>query len=554
MTEETPFDPITLEILWSQLIAIADEAAATLVRTAFSTIVRESNDYVCTLLDRHGNSLAENTYGCPAFIGTLPRTMRHILAKYPADQWRPGDAILTNDPWLGTGHLPDMNMVMPIYYRGELVAFAGSTCHSPDVGGKTFGADAREVFEEGIRVPISKFMREGEPNTDLISFIEANVRVPEQTVGDLFAQVAALEVCARRLREFLAEQHLPNLDALADATQTRAEEAMRAAIRGVPDGIYRATVEGDAVDGRPITIRAAMTVADDELIVDYAGTSPQVLRGVNSVMNYTYSHTCYPIKCALDPQTRKNEGSYRPVTVKAPLGSVVNPRYPAPVNARHLIGHFLSSAVFNCLVQAVPDKVIADSSGPPMITFWSGTNAAGKPFSQGIWTYGGMGARSDSDGLNATSYPGNFRCAPVEMLERLAPILIETKRVLPDSAGAGTYRGGAGQELRIRLIGDNPVQVSVMSMRTEHAPQGVAGGLAGTPDTVTVEGRGPIDPRGRTLLYPGEVIHLNWAGGGGYGPPSGRPIEAILDDTKSGVLTHDAAQTLYGLALKGVPA
>ena len=443
------FDPITLEILWSQLIAITDEAAATLVRTAFSTIVRESNDYVCALLDRSGSALAENSFGCPAFIGTLPRTMRHILAQYPLDQWCPGDAVLTNDPWVGTGHLPDMNMVMPIFYDHVLVAFAACTAHSPDVGGKTFGADAREIFEEGVRIPITRFLGGGKPNTALISFLEANVRVPDQTVGDLFAQVAALEVCARRLQEFLHEQGFENLDALAGAIQTRAEEAMREAIREVPDGEYLATVEGDPIDGTPIAIHARMTIRGDDLTMDYEGTSAQVLRGVNTVMNYTYAHTCYPIKCALDPYTRKNEGSYRPLKVKAPLGSILNPRYPAPVSARHLVGHFLSSAVFNCLAQAVPERVIADSSGPPMITFWSGTRPDGRPFAQGIWTYGGMGARPDRDGLNCTPFPGNFRCAPVEVLERLTPLIVLTKRVVPDSrlpgsepAGPGTWHGG----------------------------------------------------------------------------------------------------------------
>ena len=360
------FDPISLEILWGRLISVVDEAAATLVRTSFSTIVKESNDYACVLLDPRGDGLANNTASIPSFIATLPRTMKHFLKVYPPTQWKPGDVIMTNDPWLASGHLPDITMAMPIFYRGKLVAFAGTIAHSPDIGGSIWSADARELFEEGIRIPPMKIYEEGRPNLTLIDMIRANVRVPEMVIGDLNAQIMSQTMCRNRLVEFMEEYGLEDLTDLSRVIQGKAEVIMRQAISEVPDGVYEKTVEMDGFD-RPVRIQCRITVTGSELEVDYEGTSPQIDRGLNCVMAYTESYTTYPIKCALDPFTPKNEGSYRPITVKAPEGSILNPRFPAPVNARQLIGHFLSAAVFGALVKAIPERVIADSGSQPTL-------------------------------------------------------------------------------------------------------------------------------------------------------------------------------------------
>ncbi|MFW6116285.1 MAG: hydantoinase B/oxoprolinase family protein [bacterium] len=542
-------DPVSLRILWSRLMAVADEAANTLVRTAFSTIAR-ANDFVCILLDPEGNSIVANSMGCPAFTGTLPRTMKHVLERYPLERWEPGDVVLTNDPWIGTGHLPDISMAKPIFFKGQLVAFAGSTSHSPDVGGATFGADARELFEEGLRLPICRFIKAGRVNEEIVDIIKANVRVPDQTVGDIFAQVAATDVMAWRLGEFLEEleeQGEIDLSLLGEAIQSRGEAAMRKALAELPEGVYQDELETDGTDEGPIRICLQITIRDGAIEVDYAGTSSQVTRGLNAVMSYTYSHTAFAIKCALDPHTPNNDGSYRPITVRAPLRSVLNTTFPAPVGGRHLVGHFLSSAVLKCLAQAAPDRVIASSSGPPMILIANGILPEGNRFTQGIWTYGGMGARPDRDGLDCMPFPGNTRFPSIEWLEHISPVQILEKRIVPDSGGAGKYRGGCGQQVRFRIAGDHPVSLSVLSGRVEHPPLGLMGGLPGMPDLIVIEGRGPIDPRGRTVVYPGEVVVMRWSGGGGYGAPRERARELVLRDLRYGYITPEAARTMYGL-------
>src|SRR6266550_8505396 len=351
---QSVFDPITLEVLWSRLITIADEAATALVRTAFSTIVRESNDFSLVLTDAQGDSVAENSGGIPSFVGILPRTIRHMLALRPVRVWRPGDSMITNDPWLATGHLPDATLVSPIHYRGRVIAFVGSVAHLPDIGGAMWSADCRTVFEEGLRIPPMLFLAKGTMNAILRTIIEANTRVPEQVIGDLYAQVAAHEVCAHRLIEFLDDVGVIDFGKLGGEIKRRAETAMRTAIKAVPDGTYTGELIADGID-TPVMLRAAVTVRHSEIMVDYGGTSPQVTGGINCVMNYTYAYSAYPIKCALDPFTPRNEGSYRPITVAAPEGSIVNPRFPAAVGARHLIGHLLSGVMFLALAEAIPD-------------------------------------------------------------------------------------------------------------------------------------------------------------------------------------------------------
>jgi len=311
MDATTPeaFDPVTLEIFWSRLISIADEAAAGLLRTAFSTIVRESNDYATVLMDRNGNSVSENTGGIASFSCILPRTTRTFLERFPIETWRPGDCVITNDPWLATGHLPDFTFVSPIFHRGRIVGFAGSIAHSPDVGGALWSADCRELFEEGIRIPPSRYLREGKRNEQLIDIILSNVRVPRQVLGDFEAQVTANEVCVRRVEEFLGDVGLDDLQGLADAVHTRADAAMRRAITAVPDGTYKTILEADGFDEQLTKIACAVTVSGERMHIDYAGTSPQIDRGINCVFNYTHAYSVYPVKCALDPFTPRNEGS-----------------------------------------------------------------------------------------------------------------------------------------------------------------------------------------------------------------------------------------------------
>jgi N-methylhydantoinase B len=541
------FDPISLEVMWNRLISVVDEAAATLVRTSFSTIVKESNDYSCVLLDAKGNSVANNTASIPSFIATLSRTMSHFLKKFPQDQWEPGDVVMTNDPWLASGHLPDITMAMPIFHKGKLVAFAGTIAHSPDIGGSIWSADTRELFEEGIRIPVMKLYCAGEPNEMLMEIIRANVRVPEMVFGDLNAQITAQTMCRNRLVEFLDETGLDDLVDLAREIQSRAERVMRKAILEVPDGVYEKTVEMDGFD-EPLIIQCRITVKGDELEIDFEGSSLQIGRALNCVMNYTYSYATYPIKCALDPFTPKNEGSYRPISIKAPEGSILNPRVPAPVNARQLIGHMLSAAVFGALEKAVPEKIMAESGSQPTLrALFTGVGLDDEKFSSILFANGGMGARYDKDGIACTPFPTNSTCGSIEVFESTVPLLFWKKEMVKDSGGAGRFRGGIGQEIILEVISRDPIRVSLLTDRHKHPAQGYMGGLAGMPNRIVLNEGQFIHPKSQTTLKPGDRLTMNYAGGGGFGPPEGRDLEKVEEDLAEELISHEASQVVYQL-------
>jgi N-methylhydantoinase B len=539
------FDPVTLQILWSRLISIADEAAAALLRTSFSTIVRESNDFATVLMDAEGNSLAENSIGIPSFVGLLPRTLKHMLAEYPLEELRPGDVLMTNDPWMGTGHLLDITTAMPVFHQGKLVAFAGATSHMPDIGGTLWSADCTEVFEEGLRIPPTKFLVEGQENREVVRFIRGNVRVPDQVMGDIQAQITAITVCARRVVEFLGDTGLADLTALSATLQARADAAMRQAIAALPDGTWHGTVFADGYEEAETRIQCAVTIAGDSLSVDYAGTSPQIARGLNSVMNYTYAYTVYPLKCALDPMTPRNEGSYRAIGVTAPEGSILNPRWPAAVNARHLTGLFLSGALYKCLAQIAPGLVVADSASPAPRPVTTGLDMRGERFSQVLFGSGGMGATQGRDGLNTTAFPTNSGSGSIEAFEASAPILVWGKDLLPDSGGPGQFRGGLGQKIELEVMTDQPVRLSMVSDRMKHPAGGLDGGGAGAPALVQLQdGRKP-HPKSRSMLAPGDRLTLHLGGGGGYGDPAARDPMALQRDIADGYVTPEGAQRDY---------
>ena len=541
------FDPVTLEILWSRLISIADESAAALLRTSFSTIVRESNDFATVLMDAEGNSLAENSVGIPSFVGILPRTLRLLLKEIPKEEWRPGDCVITNDPWMATGHLNDITMAAPIFRNGRLVGFSGSIAHLPDIGGAMWSADCRELYEEGLRIPPVKFLLGGRENREVVTFIRGNVRVPDQVMGDIYANVAAQTVCARRLCEFLDDARLDDLTALSATLQDRAEQVMRRAIETLPDGTWRASVDADGYDEHETHIECAVTVGGSRLHIDYAGTSPQIDRGINSVMNYTYAYSVYPIKCALDPVTPRNEGSYRSISVEAPLGSILNPRYPAPCSARQLTGHLLTGAIYKCLAQAVPDKVLAEcGSAPSPRSIYTGLDQQGNRFSQVLFGSAGMGASPTADGHNCTCFPTNAGSGSIEAFESIAPLIVWRKDLVPDSGGAGRYRGGLGQEIEVEVVSTEPLRLSLLSDRQKHPAQGLLGGGPGMPVEIRLQdGRRP-HPKSRSTLQPGDRLTLRLGGGGGYGPPSARDPAALRHDIAEGYVTAEGAARDYG--------
>jgi N-methylhydantoinase B len=540
-------DPIKLEVQWSRLAAIADEAATTLLRTAFSTIIRESNDYTVVLMNPAGETIAECRAGIPAFAVLIGVLTQHLLERFPAGTWREGDVVITNDPWLATGHLPDIAMITPIFRQGTLAGFAGTAAHVPDIGG-TPSLGATELMDEGLLIPPLHLYREGVRNEGVVALLRGNVRLPGQVWGDLQAQLAAHEVCHRRAAEFFDDAGADGFAAVSDAVHAAADRAMRRAIAAIPDGVYRSALDADGVDGRPTRIECAVTVHGDQVTIDYSGTSPQVAHPTNCTLNYTTAYSIYPLKILLDPATRSNDGCYRAITVTAPEGSILNPRFPAPVLARHLTGHLLSCAIYQALAGVLPGRVIADSGGAPALRVqFAGNTAPGEPFSLILFASAGMGASAHHDGLSTTAFPTNSGSGSIEALEASAPLIFRRKEFRADSGGAGTHRGGLGQDIAVHNPTQVPVRVALLGDRSRHPAQGMHGGLPG--DTAKAVCDSGADPslKSVSVLRPQDTITISFPGGGGYGPPARRDPDAIAADLDEGFVTHPAAVRDYGL-------
>ena len=542
-------DPVALQVIWRRLIAIADEAAATLRRTSFSPIVRESNDFACVLFDAEGFAIAENTIGIPSFNMTLGRTLGHFLSKRAASEWKPGDVGICNDPWLTSGHLPDVTIVAPIFHGRRLLGWAGSIAHMADIGGTLWSADTREVFEEGIRIPFSLLMREGTYNEDLVRILRANVRIPDLVMGDIAAQVSAGEAAARGLRTLADHERISDFSEISRAIRDRSEAVMRRAIAEIPNGVYKSVVDMDGTDDGPIHIEVTIKKKGGEMFIDYAGTSPQARRAINTVLNYTEAYTCYPLKCLLDPMSPRNDGSYKMIHVSAPEGSILNPRFPAPVHARQLVGHCLSTVLYRALAPVVAERVTADSgSAPTLRVLCNGFRDDRSPYTTIFFINGGMGARAKRDGLSATCFPSNVVCGSMEIIEALAPLRIWQKELAIDSGGPGCFRGGLGQNVEIELIGREDANISVLADRVHHPADGVLNGRAGASSLIALNGReNAIPVKGKSRIKQGDRLRIRYPGGGGYGDPRQRNRTAVRSDLEEGLISLGAAQQVYGL-------
>lgn len=532
------FDPITLELLWTRLISATDEAAAALVRTSFSTLVRESYDFSCIITDESGQSLVQATQSIPSFIGTLPRTVKHFLNEYPIDRLQPGDVLITNDMYQGSGHLPDINLGKPLFYEGRMIGYAATTAHAPDIGGKIRSPEPREVFEEGLQIPIMKMIDGGKVNDTLVSIIRKNVRTPDQTMGDLWAQVVALDVMEERTIALLKDAGLENLRDLAAEIHTRCEAVMRAAIHEVPDGVYRSVLDIDGELDAPAHLVMALTVAGGTIDIDFAGTSPQVDRAINSAMCFTFAQTVYGVKCMLAPNLPNNEGSFRPITIRAPEGCIVNPVFPASGGSRMLTGHFLGSMVLQALGDVLPHRVMASPGSPHWGINQSGVKN-GKPYANMLFFSGGIGANNLRDGISCLGWPGNTSSTPIELSERIAPFRIKYKRLRADSGGPGEFRGGLGQEILFENRSESPIAVSFLTEHILYPPLGIAGGRPAACGILEINGKSAHAKR-QHVIHKGDTILLATPGGGGLGDPKRRNPARVEEDLKQGYITDDA--------------
>ncbi len=531
------FDAVTLEVIWMRLVSLIDEASAALVQSSFSTLVRESHDFSCVVTDREGRCIAQATASIPSFIGTLPRTVRHFLREFPPETLRPGDVLITNDPWMGTGHLPDLTITRPLFRNGRLVGFAASTTHSPDMGGRTGTSDIRDVFEEGLQVPMLKLFDAGVLDRTFMAMLRKNVRVPELVTGDLFAQVSAVELIERRLFALMDEQGLDDLEAVSAEIRARSEAAMRAAIAAFPDGTYSFALTSDGL-AEPVTIRLAITVDGDRILADYAGTSAQVDRALNVALCYTYAQTVYGLKCILAPDLPNNDGALAPIEVTAPEGSILNHRYPASGQTRTLVGHFLPFAVFGALAEAVPEKVAAGPGSPLWSMQGFGLDETGRTYVNKFFFNGGTGATLSADGRNVLSWPSNISCVPIEMMEQQSGFRVLHKRLREGSGGQGRHRGGLGQETLLEYRWPRPIVVGFHAERTAVPAPGLDGGAPGQPGVLELNGRAltPIEQKVQHVIRAGDRIHFRTPGGGGFGSPAARDPALAERDRAAGYM------------------
>lgn len=541
--------PIVLEVLWNRLLSVANEQQVALMRTAFSTIVRESQDLACGVFDTRGLMIGQSLTGTPGHINPMATGAKHFLAAYPPETLRPGDVLVTNDPWLTAGQINDFTVLTPVFRQERIVGYFANCCHAPDIGGRILSAEAHEVYEEGLRVPITKLFDRGEPNEELLKIVRANVRTPDETVGDLYAQTASNAVGARSLLQMMDEFELQSIDPLADEIIARSERAMRDGIRHVANGQYQHEVWSDGFE-EPIRLNVTVTVEDEDIHIDFAGSSPQSRRGINVVMNYTHGYASFAMKAAISPEVPHNEGAFRPIHVSAPEGCILNCQEPAAVASRHLIGHFLPSAIFGALAPALPGRLMAGSADPIWMSVWRGTwQETGQSSNVTLFQVGGTGARATKDGLNTTGFPSGVAGVPAEVLETLAPLVQHQRALRTDSGGAGQFRGGLGQATEVSYRGAGDWSVSGMVDRTKFAAQGLAGGQAGALGQFMADGKS-CQPKAVMWFGPDSRVTLNPPGGGGYGNPFEREPQQVLTDVINGYVSLEKAEQDYGVVIR----
>lgn len=538
-------DPITLEIQWQRLVTIVDEIDTATIRTSFSTIVGESHDFGCVLMDADGAGLAQSQWSPPGFSTRLPRTTRAMLARYPRETLQPDDVLITNDPWLGSGHLPDYKVISPVHYRGGLVAFFGTAAHVSDVGGHRGDLEAVDVFQEGTRVPPTFFYRAGEPVEVVHEFIAANCRVPDMVMGDLQAIVGTHRIGARRLQEFLDDYGLPDVGALSAEILSRSETALRRAIDALPDGVntYEVTADGYF---EPVTLRLRVEIKGSDMYFDFTGTSgEQRNAAINSSYNMTYANTVYPIKCMLVPRIPNNDGMVRPLHVHVPEGCILNCRFPAPVRARAKIGKHLPPLIFGALAPLLEKEAIAAAGGIFPFHF-TGSDPRFGTFAVHVLPHGGLGATHDADGWLPVAYPHNSTLTPTEIMEIQSPVIMERKVLLADSGGPGRRRGGLGQEIVLRCYAQEPITLTIRPDLLKFPAPGLMGGHPGALGEVWINGA-KIERFPPFEFKPGDVCVIKVPGAGGFGDPRERDPERVRGDVEEGFVTPRAAREIYGV-------
>ncbi len=552
MNATTPLsdaDIIAMNVLWNRLISVSEEQANALLRVAFGAIVRESGDLSAGVFDAEGRMMAQAVTGTPGHVNTMARSVCAMLEHIPADTLVEGDVLVTNDPWLGAGHVFDFVVVTPAFVNGRIVGYLASTCHVVDIGGLGWSAEGRSVQEEGVLFPVMKLRKAGVLNEDFLGIVTANSRIPREARGDIISLMSCNDEGLKRLLDLMAEYELTSLQPLAAFIFERSATATREAIARLPAGIYSADTTLDGYDA-PIEIRARMTIGDGVIEVDLAGSSPAAPRGINCPLGYSQAYASFGIKVAVAPHVPNNHASLEAIRITAPSGLIVSAERPAPVTARHVVGQALPDLMLGCLAQAMPGQILAESAGALWVLAISGEDAGpeARSFASLNVALGGMGARPASDGLSTTAFPSGVGVVSVEVAESVAPLIYERKEFAPDSGGAGKWRGGLGQEIRIRAAKDQALIVSAAAFeRLRRGAEGREGGLSGLPGAARITDGTEITSKGLYRIPPGEALVLRTPGGGGFGPATERGKGRVEDDLRRGMITQAVAHEIYGL-------
>ncbi len=546
------------QIMWNRLIAVVEEQAQIMIRTAFSTTVREAGDLSAGIFDLQGRMMAQAVTGTPGHVNSMAESVGHFLKKFPAATMRAGDHYITNDPWLGTGHLHDLTVVTPAFHDGTIVGLFANTAHVIDIGGLGMGPEGRSVYEEGMYIPIVKCFAEAEPNETFFAFIRAGSRLPVELEGDIYSLCACNDAGARRLAEMMDEFEMTSLDPLADFIFDSSLRATLAEIARLPRGVYAGEIYSDGYE-EPVRLAASMAILDDGIEVDFAGTSGLSSRGINVPPAYCRAYSCFGIKCVVAPGDSEQLG----------LAGTVSDEYTGGLHSERAASLPGFGSACHWPSAAGPDDGVPASGGAApghgggCVGIWnpplrgggaiSGQSRSNKPvvadFEIITFNSGGTGARPTQDGLNATAFPSGVRTMPVEATENVAPIIVWRKELRPDSGGAGRTRGGVGQIMEIATKGDLEFAVNASFDRIANVPKGREGGMNGAPGRVARKSGLVLRTKGLQVIPDGERLILELPGGAGMGDPTARDPVLVARDVRDGLVSSANARLLYRVSV-----
>ncbi len=539
-----------LQVMWNRLLAVVEEQGQALIRAAFSPIVRECGDISAGIFDRQGRMLAQAVTGTPGHINTMAEAVLTLRNRFDLHKMRPGDIYMTNDPWIASGHLNDFLLMMPVFREGQVVGFTSCTSHLIDLGGLGMGPEGSDIYDEGLLIPPCKLVDGGEVNALLMDIIKANSREPVANEGDIYALIACCEAGATRLRQMMQEFGISDLDALSDYIINTSRKASVAAIAALPKGTWHSTLKVDGYDAE-ITLHASLTIADDHLSVDFAGTDLCTNKGINVPLNYATAYTVFALRCIIGPEIPNNAGSLAPFRVMAPKGCILNAQPPAPVAMRHTLGQMTPDLIYGCLSQALPDIVPAEGASCmydlPLRHVPEAVDLGHRQFATELVFNGGTGARPMLDGLSATAFPSGVWGSQVETTEAVAPVLIHCRELRQDTGGAGRYRGGLGQRIKISSAIDQDFMLFLSVERVRNPARGRHGGQDGACGRIRISGNDmDLPSKGEFRIKAGETLIFETPGGGGFGPPEERSDSAVERDLEGGLISADAATSTYG--------